>query len=92
VERRALPNVYAEHLALAFRRRVGRLEGERDQQEEPFFTAVIPEPGSPDAGSSLKQGHMAIPAEVADVDPSLKRQEAHLLAGSEQSNRGPDCR
>ena len=87
-----LPDVHAEHLALAFRRRVRRLEGERDQQVEALLAPVIPELGCAEGRPRLEQGHVAAPALVGDVDPSLKRQQAHLLPGSEPSNHGRDCR
>ena len=79
-----LPDVHAEHLVLAFRRRVRRLEGEGDQQVEPLLAPVIPELGPADGGSLLEQGHVATPALVRDVDPPPKRQEAHLLPGSQR--------
>ena len=77
-----LPDVHADHLALALRRWVRRVEGEGDQQEEPPLAPVIPEFGAPDGPSLLEQGHMATPALVGDVDPSSERQEAHLLPGT----------
>ena len=80
----ALPDIHADHLALAFRRWVRRLEGEGDQQEEALLAPVIPEFGSADGCSRLEQGHMATPALVGDVDPSRKRQEAHLLPGAQR--------
>ena len=80
----ALPDVHTEHLVLAFRRRVGRLEGEPDQQEEALLAPVIPELGSADGGSRLEQGYVAAVALVGDVNPSRQRQEAHLLAGAQR--------
>jgi hypothetical protein len=84
VERRALPDVHAQHLRRSFRRRVGRVDRERDQQVEALLAPVIPELGSPDGRARLEQGHVAIPAPVGHVDPSRKRQQAHLLPGAQR--------
>ena len=80
----ALPDVHPEHLALALRRWVRRLEDERDQQEEALLAPVIPEFGSADDRPLLEQSHVATPALIGDVDPSPKRQQAHLLSGAQR--------
>jgi hypothetical protein len=66
----ALTDVHAKHLRSSFRRRVRRVEGERDQQEEAPLAPVIPELGPADGGPLLEQGYVASPALVGDVDPS----------------------
>ena len=87
-----LPDVHANHLPLAFRRRVRRLEGEGDQQEEALLAPVIPELGSANGRALLQKRHVAIPALVGDVDPSHKRQDADPPFQPAANNRGPNCR
>jgi hypothetical protein len=75
-----LPHVDPNHLLHLRGRRVEGFDLDRHQQVEAFLAAVIPQPGSTDAGSFVQQRQMFVVSLIGHMDPARERQQTDLLA------------
>ena len=77
----ALAQIDADHLRQGGWRGVRGVDGQRDQEGEALFGAVIPEFGAADLGPVLEPGHVTTIALRGQDHSPGQRQDTHLACG-----------